>query len=108
MVESAINENPDVPGFNRQFQPTFPVGISDNTKVREFMQLPIFERSFVPFLVLIDRQGVIRFQHTGGEQNYFTEDVVKQATNIRGESEKLLAEPAPKAPRRTGVKKATK
>lgn len=108
MVESAINENPDVPGFMRMFKPNFPVGTSDNMKVHGFMQLPMFERSFVPFLVLIDRKGVIQFQHTGAEQNYFSEDFVKQTTNIRGEAEKLLAEPPAKAPRRTAVKKTTK
>ena len=100
-MESAINENPNVPGFIQTFKPNFPVGTSDNGKVREFMQIPMFERSFVPFLVLIDRQGVIRFQHTGGELAYFNEDVVKQAKNIRDDAEKLLTEPAPKPPKRT-------
>jgi len=107
-VESAINENPDVPAFVRQFKPNFPIGASENVRVHGFMQLPMFERSFVPFLVLIDRQGVIRFQHTGSEQDYFTDNFVKQTMNIRGEAEKLLAEPPPKAPRRAGVKKTTK
>ena len=105
MVESAINENPDVPGFMQRFKPTFPVGTSDNAKVYEFMQIPMFVRSFVPFLVLIDRQGVIRFQHTGSEADYFTEDFVKQTMNIRSEAEKLLSEPPPKAPRKTSVRK---
>src|SRR2546427_10615733 len=106
-MESAINENPDVPGFMRRFTPPFPVGTTENPKAYEFMQMPMFVRSFVPFLVLIDRQGVIQFQHTGSEPEYFTDDVAKQASNIRAEAEKLLAEPAPKAPRRTGVKKTT-
>ena len=108
MVESAINENPDVPGFVLRFKPNFPVGTSDNMKVREFMQFPLIERTFVPFLVLIDRQGVIRFQHTGSEADYFTEDFVKQTMNIRGEAEKLLAEPPPRAARRSSVQKTAK
>src|SRR2546425_61285 len=37
----------------QRFKPTFPVGTSDNAKVYEFMQIPMFVRSFVPFLVVI-------------------------------------------------------
>jgi hypothetical protein len=107
VVESAINENPNVPGFMRQFQPTFPVGTSEVAKVYEFMQMPMFVRSLVPFFVLIDRQGMIQFQHTGAETEYFTDDPVKQASNIRAEAEKLLASPKAST-RRTGVKKTTK
>jgi hypothetical protein len=107
-VESAINENPDLPGFIRQFQPAYPIGVSDNAKVHEFMQIGMFVRSFVPFMVLIDRKGVIRYQHTGSEQDYFTEDFVKQTMNIREEVEKLLAEPAAKPVRKAAVKKSAK
>ena len=106
MVESAINENPNVPGFIQTFKPNFPIGVSDNAQVHGFMQMPLFERSFVPFLVIIDRQGVIRFQHTGSEPEYFTEDFVKQTTNIRGEIEKVLAQPAPKPARKKSVKRS--
>ena len=105
MVESAINENPDLPGFIQRFKPNFPVGTSDNARVHEFMQIPMFERSYVPFMVLIDRQGVIRFQHTGIEQAYFTDDFAAQTKNIRAEVEKVLAEPAPKPARKSGSKK---
>jgi hypothetical protein len=108
VVESAINENPDVPGFVMRFKPNFPVGISDNMKVRQFMEFPMVERTFVPFLVMIDRQGVIRFQHTGSEADYFIEDFTKQTANIRSEAEKLLAEPPPRAARRTSVKRTAK
>jgi hypothetical protein len=108
VVESAINENPDVPGFVRTFKPNFPVGTSDNAQVHGFMQIPMFERSFVPFLVMIDREGMIRFQHTGSEAAYFDTDPVKQTANIRAEAEKLLAERPARPARRTAVKKTTK
>jgi len=96
----AINDNPDVPGFIRAFKPNFPVGTADNAKVHEFLQIGMFVRSFVPFMVLIDRQGMIRYQHTGAEQAYFTDDLPKQTANIREELDKLIGEPAPKAPRK--------
>ena len=108
VVEGAINENPDLPGFIRTFKPNFPVGTADNVKVHEFMEIGMFVRSYVPFMVLIDRQGVIRYQHTGTEQTYFTDDMAAQTANIRAELDKLLAEPAPKAPRKPSAKKATK
>ena len=108
MVEGAINENPDLPGFIRTFKPNFPVGTADNVQVHEFMQIGMFVRSYVPFMVLIDRQGVIRYQHTGAEQTFFTDDIVTQTSNIRAELDKLLAEPAPKAAKKSSARKAAK
>ncbi len=82
-----------------KFKPSFPVGQFDNAKAVEFMQLSPVVRSFVPFMVLIDRAGIIQAQHTGSEQDYFSEDVVRQSANIRADIEKLLGPPKP-APRR--------
>ena len=104
VLEGAINENPDLPGFIRTFKPNFPVGTADNSKVHEFMQIGMMVRSFVPFMVLIDRQGMIRYQHTGAEP-YFTDDPITQTANIRAELDKLLAEPAPKATKKPRAKK---
>lgn len=82
-----------MPGFIRRFGPTFPVGVSDNMKVLDFMQLSSVTRNFVPFMVLIDREGVIRFQHTGSETEYFSDDFVKRSMNIRTEAAQLMNEP---------------
>jgi hypothetical protein len=91
-LEAAINEHPDVPGFVKTFKPSFPVGIADGVQARNYLQLGPTQQAFVPLLVMIDRQGNIRYQHTGGEQQYFDEDLIKQALNLRGEIDKLLAE----------------
>ena len=109
MLESAINENPDVPGFVQRFGPPFPVGTTENMKSLEFMQLSPMRRNFVPFLTLIDREGNIRFEHTGAEQEYFTEDLPKQSNNIRLEAAQLMNEPVKTAKpvrRRSGAKKS--
>ncbi len=82
-----------------KFKPTFPVGQYDNAKAIEFMQLSPVVRSFVPFMIFIDRAGVIRAQHTGSEQEYFSEDFIKQSVNIRADIEKLLAPRRKTAPR---------
>ena len=108
MVESAINPDANLPLFIQTFKTNFPVGASDNSQVRAFMQIPMMERAFVPFMVIIDRQGVIRVQHTGSDQEYFTDDTVKQTTNIRADVGKLLAESPPKPARKTHAKSAAK
>ena len=108
-MEAAINDNPDVPGFIQKFKPSFPVGTASDPQARTYLQMGISERAFVPLLVMIDRQGNIRYQHTGNDQQYFDDDYFKQMANLRAEIEKLLAESPkalrPAAQKRTGVKK---
>jgi len=91
-LEAAINDKPDVPGFILMFKPSFPIGIADNVQARNYLQLGISEQAYVPLLVIIDRQGNIRFQHTGGEQKFFSDDLIRQTMNLREEIDKLLAE----------------
>jgi hypothetical protein len=85
-VEGAINENPNVPDFIRQFHPPFPVGIANYLGAREYLQLTPTMRPSVPFMVLIDRNGTIQLQHSG-EEPYFDD---KQDEHIRADVEKLL------------------
>jgi hypothetical protein len=93
VVEAAINgDNPDVPGFIQRFKPLFPVGAAKDAEAHTYLQMGITERAFVPLLVMIDRQGNIRYQHTGTEQQYFDDDYFKQMANLRREIETLLAE----------------
>ena len=61
-------------------------------QARNYMQLGISQQAYVPFLVLIDRQGNIRSQHTGSEEQFFSDDLIRQTMNLRGEIDKLLAE----------------
>ena len=76
-------------GFIKQYSPPFPVGTADSNGAREYMQIPLMERSFVPFMVFIDRKGMIRAQFTGSDQGFFGD---KLADNLRAEAEKLLGE----------------
>ena len=92
MVEAAINAGADVPGFIRQFNTPFPVGTADNMSALNYMELSPMVRSFVPFMLFIDRQGVIRAQFTGSDPpNFFLADKMDQ--NIREQAMKLLSEP---------------
>jgi thiol-disulfide isomerase/thioredoxin len=84
--------NPDaaqlVPGFISQFKPTFPVGSTDRDSVLEYEQASLAKANFVPELIFIDRNRVIRAQHSGGD-DFFKE----QEKNIREMIDTLLKEP---------------
>lgn len=54
-----------------------------------YMQISPMVRSFVPFMLMIDRKGDIRAQFTGGDRDFF-DDQMNQ--HIREELLKLLNE----------------
>ena len=92
-MEGAINAGADVPGFIKQYNTPFPVGTADNLAAVSYMELSPVVRSFVPFMLFIDRQGVIRAQFTGNDPpEFFLAD--KMEHNIREQALKLLSEPA--------------
>jgi thiol-disulfide isomerase/thioredoxin len=88
--------NPDaaqlVPNFIRDFHPTFPVGSADRDSVLEYQQASLAKPVYVPELLFIDRNRVIRAQHNGGD-DFFKE----QEKNIREMLDTLLKEPVKSA-----------
>lgn len=94
VVEAAINENPDIPSFVSQFKVPFPVGTAGVLAALDFIQWPRDKRPLVPFLVFIDRNGVIRAQYTGVDEAFFDS---QQEQHMRAEVEKLLSEGGGKA-----------
>jgi thiol-disulfide isomerase/thioredoxin len=78
-----------VPGFIKQTGASFPVGYDARESVFSYLQLPLTFRMFVPAMVFVDRQGMIRGQYLGDDK--FFENTEK---NIRGMLETLLKEPA--------------
>ena len=100
VVEAAVNDNPDVPGFVQKYGANFPVGTTSGLGALEYMQWPPSQRPLVPLMAFIDRTGVIRAQYTGVDTNFFGDDLEK---NIRAEVDKLLNEGVPRA-----AKSATK
>lgn len=84
-----------MPEFNRQFQPDFPVGYNDRDTVFAYLQISMLSAGYVPKMVFIDRNGIIKAQYDGADP--FFQD---EGKNIRAELDKLLkAEPARKATR---------
>ena len=93
VVEAAVNDNPDVPGFIQKYGANFPVGTTSGMGALEYMQWPPSQRPLVPLMALIDRTGFVRAQFTGYDTAFFGDDLEK---NIRTEVEKLLKEGAPR------------
>ncbi len=90
VLEAALNENPDVPSFVSNFKVPWPVGTAGVLSAVDFVQFPKDKRPLVPFVVFIDRKGMIRAQYTYGTDESFFEAGLDQ--HIRDEVEKLLGE----------------
>jgi len=90
MLAAAFNDGagPLVPGFIAQFQPTFPVGSTTREQVNEYLQHPAGKPSYVPEIIFIDRNRVIRAQYTGNDDFFKDQD-----KNIRAMLDTLLKEP---------------
>jgi peroxiredoxin len=71
--------------FSTKLGLNFPVGVSDQRSVLEFLQVPVTDPYFVPILVFIDKHGMIRSQYIGDETF-----LSHQETNIRAELDKFL------------------
>jgi peroxiredoxin len=78
-----------LPEFIQKSGATFPVGYDDSDPVYSFLQRPTILQTFVPIMVFIDRQGLIRGQYLGDDS--FFKDSEK---NIRSMIETLLKTPA--------------
>jgi peroxiredoxin len=82
-----------VPGFISTTGASFPVGYDTRASVFSYLQRPVTLQTYVPIMVFIDRQGMIRGQYVGDDK--FFEDPQK---NIRSTLDTLLKEPAAAQP----------
>jgi len=90
-----------LPGFLRQFDPPFPVGVNTTDEFITYMQHPTMLQLYMPGLVFIDKAGVIQAQYEGRD-SFLEENNVER--NIRAKVEAMLTPPA--APKKTAAKKA--
>jgi hypothetical protein len=92
-----------LPGFLRQFDPPFPVGINTTAEFTAYIQHPAMLQLYMPALVFIDKDGIIQAQYEG-------RDPILEETNvekgIRAKVEEMLKAPAP-APKKAASKKGT-
>ena len=81
-----------VASFVKEFKVGFPVGFGPNETARGFMQIPDNKPMSAPQMVLIDRAGMIRWEHVGFDEK-------ADPAAIRAKIAELLggAKPATKA-----------
>jgi len=105
VLASAIDDmgKLNVPDFVKRFQPSFPVGFNTQDEADGVLQNPVIYRLYVPQLLFIDRQGIIRAQH-GGDDKFFGDG---QDQHIRDEIDALLKE-SPAAHRKRSAPAALK
>ncbi len=77
-----------IPAFQKQFQPTFTVGYSEQGYIMKFLGLPENDPMFVPQIVFIDKTGVIRAHFTGDSPEMIKDS---QEKNLRAMLDKVLA-----------------
>src|ERR1035437_3091642 len=92
-----------LPGFLRQFDPPFPVGVNTTNEFVTYMQHPTMLQLYMPGLVFIDKDGVIQAQYEG--RDAFLEETGVEK-NIRAKVEEMLKAPAA-TPRKAAAKKGT-
>ncbi len=90
-----------LPGFLRQFDPPFPVGVNTTEEFVTYMQHPTMLQLYMPGLVFIDKAGLIQAQYEGRD-SFLEENSVEK--NIRAKVEAMLTPAA--APKKTATKKA--
>ncbi len=92
-----------LPGFLRQYAPPFPVGVNTTNEFIAYMQHAPMLQLYMPGLVFIDKDGVIREQYEGRD-TFLEESSVEK--NIRAKVEEMLR-PAAGTPKKTSVKKTS-
>ncbi len=87
-----------IPIFRQRFAATYPMGIGTPNLVMGFAEISAVRIFHVPYIFLLDRKGVIRFEHEGTERAFYDNETV----NLRTEVDALLREPAPPARKTSG------
>jgi thiol-disulfide isomerase/thioredoxin len=75
--------------YRRDFGLTYPVGFTSHETAVEWLQHPVMLTMYMPQLVFIDRNGMVRAQYPGTDKFFVDEE-----TNMRKQIEALLNEPA--------------
>jgi len=67
--------NPDapqrIPEFRQRFGVTYPIALGDRSTLTTFADLSVVAQFFLPYIFMVDRQGIIRREHGGGDQAFY-------------------------------------
>lgn len=91
VIGIAINRQAktEMRSFVQRFEPSFPVCVGSRALWAQFGGFSVMARPpFYPHMLIVDRSGTIREEHSGRERNYHS------YTNLRRLLEKYLQEPA--------------
>ncbi len=88
----AVNPNSpaNIDAFERKHRVKFPIGVSNRSEWMRFADLSVMARAYVPYVMIVGRKGVIRYEHPGRDRIFWSD----QEANMRKEFSKLLAESA--------------
>lgn len=86
----AVNPNSptNIDAFVRKHGVKFPIGVSNSSDWMRFANLSVMARAYVPYMMIVDRKGVIRYEHAGRDRVFWA----NQEANMRKEFSELLAE----------------
>ena len=86
-IASNDSAKTDLPLFVQKFNVRFPVVLGDRAMWAGFGGFSLVKRPpYVPHMMFIDRQGIIREEHSGTERNYYND------LNLRSILDKYLKE----------------
>jgi peroxiredoxin len=88
--------NPSASGnlkdFQQKFGAEFPVGLTTRSDWSAFGEFSVMHNPYVPYIIIVDRNGVVREEHPGQDRRYWLD----QENNLRQSFESLLKESAKK------------
>jgi peroxiredoxin len=88
--------NPSAAGnleeFKQKFGAAFPIGLTTRSDWSSFGEFSVMHNPYVPYMIIVDRNGVIREEHPGQDRAYWLD----QEKNLRQSFDSLLKETAKK------------
>jgi peroxiredoxin len=88
--------NPSASGnlveFKQKFGAAFPLGLTTRADWSSFGEFSVMNNPYVPYMVIVDRNGMIREEHPGQDRAFWLD----QEKKLRESFDGLLKEPAKK------------
>lgn len=78
-----------LPEFKQKFNVQFPLGLATRSEMTRFAEISVMARFYVPYMMFVDRNGVIREEHPGGDKPFYA----NQEANLKASLDRLLSEP---------------
>lgn len=78
-----------LPAFKQKYNVQFPLGLVTKSEFTRFAEISVMARFYVPYMMFVDRNGVIREEHPGGDKPFYD----NQDANLKASLDRLLSEP---------------